>query len=410
MSKVLGTINKYCEVHAETEIKQLADFPAERIFKHVIVIPAYNENPDFLVRMRDLATQNAGTLLILIINQPDCDIHNPANTALHNRARLSGAPIWTSTQLRLLDWGNDSALLLVDRFTAARCIPRKQGVGLARKIGCDLAVALWRQGSLTASFIHNTDADASLPSDYLRQTRDMQGVSAALYPFRHWAADDDLGRATKLYEKSLHYYVDGLKWAGSPYSFHTVGSCIAISLRHYCLVRGFPKRAGGEDFYLLNKLAKLAPVKSTSGSVIELQARESSRVPFGTGPAVAKILALGSSDQFSTYDPRVFVELNGLLKHFRRLSAQQDKRDEQPNGAWLSSLPASARNACLALNIDELLFHLAKQGDTDAQLQRHAHDWFDAFRTLKFIHYLQEHYYPPVMLSEALSHAEQLFG
>ncbi len=69
--------------------------------------------------------------------------------------------------------------------------------------------------------------------------------------------------ATQLYELSLRYYVAGMKFARSPYAFHTIGSSMAVSPVHYARVRGFPKREAGEDFYLLNKLAKL-------GSVLEL--------------------------------------------------------------------------------------------------------------------------------------------
>ena len=48
-----------------------------------------------------------------------------------------------------------------------------------------------------------------------------------------------------------------MKYARSPYAFHTIGSTMAVSANHYAKVRGFPKREAGEDFYLLNKLAKV---------------------------------------------------------------------------------------------------------------------------------------------------------
>jgi hypothetical protein len=425
-ANVDNAINKYCTHYAEADIQHLQGFPADKTFQHVVVVPAYNEDVGLIARLQHLADPHSGTLIILVINQPDNDTDIHSSIALLNAARqsahscrtlTSGASScrtladhafldWESAHLNLLEWRNNSALLTVDRFSSAALrIPRQQGVGLARKIGCDLAVALRERNVLTADFIHNTDADATPPPDYLQQTRNMHGVSAALYPFRHRTAGDTVGEATQLYETSLRYYVNGLQWAGSPYAFHTIGSCIAISLYHYCLARGFPKRAGGEDFYLLNKLAKLAPVTSTAGSPVQLQARRSSRVPFGTGPAVEKILQLPSAANFETYDPRVFVDLATLLEHFQDLCRNRPSQGKLSYQSWLASLATNLQNACVALNVEQLFRHLSRQACSEAQCQRHIHDWFDAFRTLKFIHYLQQHSYPPVALSVALDQA-----
>ena len=48
--------------------------------------------------------------------------------------------------------------------------------------------------------------------------------------------------------------------------------------------RSWRKRNAGEDFYLLEKLSKVAPLRKLSGAPILLRSRESFRVPFGTGP------------------------------------------------------------------------------------------------------------------------------
>ncbi len=105
--------------------------------------------------------------------------------------------------------------------------------------------------------------------------------------------DESCNLATALYELRLHHYVRGLEYAGSPYAFHTLGSCLAVSFEGYAQVRGFPKRSGGEDFHLLNKLAKTGPVIRLAGDCIELASRHSQRAPFGTGAAVARISNAG---------------------------------------------------------------------------------------------------------------------
>lgn len=396
-------IRQYLERHAEPEAALLNNFPRE--YRQVIVIPAHREQEYFLVRLQKLAEDKGEIVAILVINRPDNHSIVSQDQALWDAALTTGQQVWRRDSLCLVEWGNASNLLLVDRFSADREIPAQQGVGLARKIGCDIALALCAQGNLQTDFIHSSDADAELPADYFDRTAEHGSASALLYPFSHIPGDDPaINQATALYERSLNYYVDGLRWAGSPYAFHTIGSCLAVSPRHYAQARGFPRRAGGEDFYLLNKLAKLAPVITLQGSPIRLQARTSDRVPFGTGPAVAKICALESLADFSTYAPEIFVELAQLLRGFELL---WEKRHDC--AGWLSQFPLSTQAACRSLGIEALFLHLQKQARNEHQCLNHAHRWFDGFRTLKFVHYLQSHYYPAIPLSDALDRAAQLW-
>ena len=125
-------------------------------------------------------------------------------------------------------------------------------------------------------------------------------------------------RHTQLYEYSLRYYVAGLSYAGSPYAFHTIGSTLAVNAVHYARVRGFPRRQAGEDFYLLNKLAKVGSVRQLSAETdcepIDIAARRSDRVPFGTGAAVGKLMELENpATEFLLYHPAVFGLLRGWL-------------------------------------------------------------------------------------------------
>ena len=88
----------------------------------------------------------------------------------------------------------------------------------------------------------------------------------------------------------MQFYVQALAVNGSAYAYPTLGSTISVHAQSYARVRGYPKRNAGEDFYLLNKLNKLHPVQVLQQPVIEVQARLSSRVTFGTGPALQKIV------------------------------------------------------------------------------------------------------------------------
>jgi len=194
--------------------------------------------------------------------------------------------------------------------------------------------------------------------------------------------------ATKLYEKKLHYYLAGLKWAGSPYAFPTIGSILAINFSSYAKVRGFPKRSAGEDFYLLNKLAKISPVVNLSGDKITISARASNRVPFGTGPAVIRLLEQQSEqciyDSPLFYHPRSFAALKEVIESFSPLSHGETTCFTSP---LISKVLES-------MTFFEQYKHAYAQYKLPEQRLRYLHQWFDGFRTLKFIHALRAEQHP----------------
>ena len=119
---------------------------------------------------------------------------------------------------------------------------------------------LYHHQHIKNHFFGSTDADSHLPDNYFSSHPQDPKISVIIYTFKHENLGNDIGHATLLYETALRYYVAGLSWAGSPYAFYSIGSILAFNVKHYCQARGFPKRAAGEDFYLLNKLAKLGSI------------------------------------------------------------------------------------------------------------------------------------------------------
>ena len=134
----------------------------------------------------------------------------------------------------------------------------------------------------------------------------------------------------------------------------------------YAAVRGFPKRSAAEDFYLLNKIRKVGLVHSLNAQPIQLTMRASKRVPFGTGPAVEKIMTMNDIWQMPTYDPAVFTELrNHLRSHpntdaFATMKFVHAQRDQHftniplckalERAPFVPMLPTNAlKNACAAL-------------------------------------------------------------
>src|SRR5690606_4816987 len=88
-------------------------------------------------------------LLVVVINQPD-HLPDDADTAALWTALGGGEHPWHYRREGV------HGLLLVDRFRAGRRIPKHQGVGLARKIGADIALALIAERRIERPWIWNS--------------------------------------------------------------------------------------------------------------------------------------------------------------------------------------------------------------------------------------------------------------
>ena len=416
--KAVKAVKKYLATYAEPETPLLDDLfllhpslhpslqeqPGQApidtpTFEHVLVIPAYRESRHFFDRLSNSLLQNHAVLLIVVINQPDTLIKPDLdNQRLWDGICKATGAVWEAKHIKLRAVPRTaSAVLLVDRFSQLP-LPSKQGVGLARKIGADLALFLINCKAVSQHWIYCTDADTHLPTDYFSAlinqitegakpgattTRTTASkTAAAVFPFRHLCDADQIGRATRLYEQRLQQYVDGLQAAGSPYGFHTLGSALAINAANYASVRGFPKRNGGEDFYLLNKAAKTGSILNLQGPEILIEARPSNRVPFGTGPAINRLLheiALDEAQIF--YHPRVFKHLQTWLE------AMPQTWSKSINDL---ALPKSTVQALDKLGINKAIDSARRQSRSDETYIKHLHTWFDGFRTLRFIHLLRD--------------------
>ena len=397
MTVVNKALTKYLRTYAEPECVALESFPPISP-RHILVIPAFRETTEFAERIS--ATFDSDILIIVIINQPDGE-EEPLNRRLMNFFHQCPL-VWQNGNLSLFtDTGGALHWLVVDRFSAGRTIDAKQGVGLARKLGCDLAVAVMAADRDSTSWICSTDADATLPRDYFNALDSCPtDAVAAVFSVKHTApesGDIQILAATVQYERALNYYTAGLAWAGSPYAFPTIGSALAVRMQAYCECRGFPRKPGGEDFYLLNKLAKLGRVHWLKNTVISVTARLSDRAPFGTGQAVKKILDLVEPAEFVYYAPQTFIELRTWIHHISKIwSLIQSHRDP------LENLPPHLHGILMEAGIDNLWAHIRRQIDNPKRCEIVVHHWFDAFQTLKFIRRLQDLRYPALPLDKCL--------
>ena len=410
------TSAKYLTHYAEPEVLSLATFPEENVYQHVIVIPAFQESTHFIERFIDSVLVEQQCLIIVVINQPDSDFgrqHHQDQIDLAQHIANQGQETWQQDNLRLIELYSanesnakqskkvNSSILIVDRYS--KPIPAEQGVGLARKIGADVAIKLAVTGNIVSTWVHSTDADAHLPDNYLSAHNSdnsaLKNAAATCCNFFHYSETALIHQANQRYENALRYYVAGLAYAKSPYAYFTIGSILSFDMLAYCQARGFPKRSAGEDFYLLNKLAKLGRVTYLDNVMIKLDARPSQRVPFGTGPAVQHIIQLESQGlDYAYYHPAIFTELKTVLKAFESLWNNR----QQPQ-AWFAELSQISQQALT--NIGLLSFITKQSTAKQDQFEKQLIVWFDSFKTLKFIHALRELGLENMPLEQAIAKA-----
>jgi len=279
--------------------------------------------------------------------------------------------------LRVNKTNNCHSDVLLLNFNAQAFDPNK-GVGLARRIAADTALSLIDQKIIKTPWLFSTDADVVLPEGYFEVVVGVSDkVSALSLRFIHMTSDPIQEKLQAQYDFKLNYYQMGVRFIGAAYDYIPLGSTLIAAANSYAQVRGFPCRSGGEDFYILNKLAKLGTVLQPQQPIIEIQSRFSDRVPFGTGPAISKIQQQQlEGEVYTYYHPEIFH----LIKAWRRKiesyyeNQQLPKDDGGLNQHW---------------QIEGVLQQAKAQIKTQHRWNQFVHEWFDAFKILKSVHFLR---------------------
>jgi len=387
-------VRKYLEKYAEPEARALPALSGQ--WGAVLCIPACQEEHSLLATLRQIATvpQADSALVIVVING-----RKNAPEAVHLENERTAAQLRSAcrseTALGLVLDLDGLSLCIVDRYTLGHRLPENQGVGLARKIAADMALALIERGTVCSPWIRCTDADVAVPRNYFSvgfECPKNKYPSALVYPFVHLPEGDAYqAKAMRLYEAYLHYYVAGLRRAGSPYAYHTIGSLIVINATSYAVVRGFPKRQAGEDFYLLNKLAKVGRVEQLEGEPVRIRGRVSHRLPFGTGAAVRDIRErLIDGKGYFVYNPAVFDALGVWVELLRQFSIKSDIEWLEKRVREETVVPGDLLWKALQSQGAFVAAEKASRQVSGEPLLRRLMEWNDAFRTLKLVHALRD--------------------
>jgi len=235
------------------------------------------------------------------------------------------------------------------------------------------------------------DADCEVSVNYFKKIESefiLSDAEVAVLEFTHHIPEDldkDLKSGIEQYELFLEYYRLGLKLAGFPFFYHTVGSSMACKAISYASQGGMNQRKAGEDFYFLHKLFPHYKTVEIEGPLVFPSPRVSKRVPFGTGRFQEKWKE-SIEETYSSYNPDVFF----VLRDFLRLSNQCLELEEADLKNIFSLFLPSNPSAEAFLSDFEVYLNLEKIRNSSPKPEKRKKaffQWFDGLRALKLVHY-----------------------
>lgn len=276
-------------------------------FDRVLVVPICGEDPQGLCeRIRELRSSGPA-LVVLVLNESQ--VTPPAYRML-NDAILSVA--------KQFDWSDRNlGLWILDARVPSREF-RIGNVGWARDQGLRLVLDLKRSGQFFGEWIHFSDGDTIFGADFFEVEvwAGTVGASVLFRPFLHQIENASVfeRQGILIYELFLRYLRLGLRDAGSPFSYHSVGSTQSLKLGALEILGGVPHVSAGEDFHLFEKASKVFEIfEAPRRFTVWPSGRVSDRVPFGTGRSVRENAELLEQECHPSWiSPKAFVALRAL--------------------------------------------------------------------------------------------------
>ena len=395
---------------------------------NVVVIPALAETGQLFRTLASLSENSreelARTLVLCVINNKS--VHHAIPGEVENNqitlkilkdlidGKMSDGKLLTNSLSLSMNkiLQNNLQIACVDASSpGCEMSDKTGGVGLARKIGLDLALKTFNYDREGIKLLFSLDADTLVATNYLEAVRTFfrkERAHAAVVGFMHQDAENtDERAAICCYEIFLRYYVFGLAYAGSHYAFHSIGSTMVCTPDAYTAVRGMNKRKAAEDFYFLDKLAKMKKIGAINATRVYPSSRQSKRVPFGTGKRIVRFLeGEHSESEYILYDPEVF---NVLKKWLEYMSSCQDT-DEEIILARAGEIHPLLEEYLREQHFQDIWRRLKKNSRSRPVLLKHFFVWFDGLKTLKLINYLTRNGMPPIDMFDAVRVLMNMMG
>ncbi len=358
----------------------------------IVVIPCFDENEvvDSVKSISNCELNEQNIVVIVVINHR-IDASDQAKSR-NLRACEDLIKYRSELQTEQVQLGIIKAFDLTDK---------KAGVGLARKMGMDVAAMLYTERDMDG-VIACYDADSSCLPNYcisvIKAFKDksIDGISIHFeHPLDSDRYSDEVIKAITQYEAHLRYFLQVQIDIDLSFAIHTVGSSMAVRSSSYCKFGGMNRRQAGEDFYFLQKFIENGKVIPWSETMVIPSPRLSHRVPFGTGKAVQDMLSTDQEPIFETYDPRSFQELSPFVDLVPEIY-QSSSFDGFVN--LHAGVVEYFESIGMLGKIEESKKNTASYDQFYQRIFRH----FNAFQLMKYAHYMRDNYFPNIPVEEAI--------
>ena len=353
------------------KIRSIIPKPNET-FEFAIVIPAYCELDyiDQTIKSIEVTLENSSikTAIIIVVNNPQTAPqevrNNNSQLLLHLRKHK----------------GYGKFLFLIDATSIGNEITG--GVGMARKIGMDSTLNILENNGVIISL----DADTSVEPNYLQAIYNWKELKknevAASISFRHKNAINN--DSILDYELYMQQYKLGLSIANSPYNYFSIASALVCRKEAYIKAGGMRVRTAGEDFYFLQIVRNLGKIGHITSTQVHPSDRFSERVDFGTGKRINEHC---NGKIIKGYNPEVFK----LLKEIFNIVNDNLETPEQITVKLERNLPQVANQFFINNSFEKQWDKILKNTpNKEEKIHSAFHTWFNAFKTLKFIHHLED--------------------
>lgn len=330
-----------------------------------VAIPAIDELDHLPVTLDNLAAQrvNYPFTVYVCVNQPESWWNNPdkIDVCQNNQQLIKFIRNYPKLPVEIIDksslgngWGD-----------------KNHGVGWARRTLFDHILSV----ATAEDVIVSLDADTCVKPEYLQsigENFENRTLTAVSLPYYHRLTDDNAAnRAILRYEIYMRSYLINLYGISSPYNFTAVGSAIAVRVEALRKIGNITPMKSGEDFYLLQKLRKMAPISNWNAQAVYPAARFSARVYFGTGPAMIK----GNEGHWESYPIYHYSLFSSIKDTYLQLAKLYTEDFETP---FLQFLKEQYRD-------DKLWVPIRQNSKTLERFERAFHEKADGLRILQYL-------------------------
>lgn len=330
-----------------------------------VAIPAIDELDHLPVTLDNLAAQRVDYpfTVYVCVNQPESWWNNPdkIDVCQNNQQLIKFIRNYPKLPVEIIDksslgngWGD-----------------KNHGVGWARRTLFDHILSI----ATAEDVIVSLDADTCVKPEYLQsigENFENRTLTAVSLPYYHRLTDDDAAnRAILRYEIYMRSYLINLYGISSPYNFTAVGSAIAVRVEALRKIGNITPMKSGEDFYLLQKLRKMAPISNWNAQAVYPAARFSARVYFGTGPAMIK----GNEGHWESYPIYHYSLFSSIKDTYLQLAKLYTEDFETP---FLQFLKEQYRD-------DKLWVPIRQNSKTLERFERAFHEKADGLRILQYL-------------------------